>query len=234
MTVPSQPLKRDALRQLVLRGVSAPLFILALLLVSAGRWDYWQAWLYVLVNAALLLANWVALRGQPDLIEERLKPGEGVKSWEKAYFALTTALYFLSLAIAGLDAGRFGWSGPLGAWVYGLGYAVYLAGHALFLWAKRVNRFFSTVVRIQAERGQTVCREGPYRYIRHPGYAGGILYMLAGPFVLGSPLAAIPQALAAALLVGRTVLEDRALQEELPGYRQYGGQVRYRLVPGLW
>ena len=102
------------------------------------------------------------------------------------------------------------------------------------LWAKQVNRYFSSVVRIQADRGQTVCRDGSYRYLRHPGYVGGLLYMLAGTLVLGSLWALALQLLACVLLVARTALEDRALQQELSGYAAYAQKVKYRLLPKVW
>jgi protein-S-isoprenylcysteine O-methyltransferase Ste14 len=89
-------------------------------------------------------------------------------------------------------------------------------------------------VRIQSDRGQAVCRSGPYRFVRHPGYVGFILQSLGTPLLLGSKWALLPGLITVALMVIRTALEDRFLQGELPGYREYVGQVRYRLVPGVW
>jgi len=226
--------KRGVMAQLVLRGLIAPVIIVVLLLLSAGRMDYWQGWVFMGLNMALLLVNLWAMRQNPELVQERLKPGEGMKGWDKLYFALTTTLYLALLVVAGLDVGRFGWTGDLPWGVYVVAVAVYLVGQAIFIWAKQVNRYFSSVVRIQADRGQAVCRDGPYRYVRHPGYVGGLLYMLAGSLVLGSLWALGLQALACVLLVVRTALEDRALQQELPGYAAYAQQVKYRLLPGVW
>jgi protein-S-isoprenylcysteine O-methyltransferase Ste14 len=111
---------------------------------------------------------------------------------------------------------------------------MFLLGQALFLWAKRVNPFFSSVARIQSDRGHSVCREGPYRFCRHPGYLGGLIFGLTTPLVLGSYWALIPQGLAAMLLVGRTFLEDRMLMTDLLWYAEYAEVVRFRLVPGIW
>jgi protein-S-isoprenylcysteine O-methyltransferase Ste14 len=97
-----------------------------------------------------------------------------------------------------------------------------------------VNRFFSAVVRIQRDREHTVVTSGPYRLIRHPGYAGALITSLAIPLLLGSLWALIPAALVVCLLILRTALEDRTLQEKLDGYREYAGRVRYRLLPGVW
>jgi protein-S-isoprenylcysteine O-methyltransferase Ste14 len=107
-------------------------------------------------------------------------------------------------------------------------------GYALFLWAMASNAFFAEGVRIQRERGHTVTAGGPYRYVRHPGYVGAILSQAATPFLLGSAWALIPTAASAALYVARTYLEDKTLREELPGYKEYAQQIRYRLLPGVW
>ena len=226
--------KSTTKRQLWLRGVVGPLVMFGLLFLSAGRWDYWQGWLYIGISVVILLLMAVWLSPQAELIEERLHPGAGMKEWDKVYFAISTPMYVLCLVVAGLDVGRFGWTGALAPWVYALSYLLYLLGQGIFLWARYVNHYFSSVVRIQLDRGQTVCRAGPYRYVRHPGYIGGILFALAMPLLLGSIWALLPQIVAAGLLVWRTALEDRTLQAELPGYVDYVNATRYRLLPGLW
>ena len=133
---------------------------------------------------------------------------------------------------AGLDA-AFGWSPPFSLQAKAVALLVILAGHALASYALIENRFFSGVVRIQFDRGHRVVSTGPYRWMRHPGYLGAILAYLAAPAFLDSACAFLPAAVIVAALVVRTRLEDRALQEELEGYREYAGQVRYRLVPGV-
>jgi protein-S-isoprenylcysteine O-methyltransferase Ste14 len=133
--------------------------------------------------------------------------------------------------LAALDAGRFRWSPAIPLWVYIPSFVLYATGQAIHLWAKGTNRWFATVVRIQTDRGQVVCEEGPYRFVGHPGYFGGLLFMITTPLILGSCLALIPQAAAAVSLVARTYLEDRTLQAELPGYAEYAQRVRHRLLP---
>jgi protein-S-isoprenylcysteine O-methyltransferase Ste14 len=205
-----------------------------LVFLSSGRLDYWQGWVYVALSLAVgLLTGWF-LRNDLGLVAERLSPGKGMKWWDKGYFIVSTPLYFAAVVVAGVDAGRGHWSRPPDAGFYLLSLFAFLAGQGLFLWAKKVNPFFSSVARIQADRGQTVCREGPYRFIRHPGYFGGLLFGLATPLVLGSYWALIPAALAALLLVGRTGLEDRMLKRDLLWYAEYAKVVRFRLIPGIW
>ncbi len=228
-----QTLTSQARVQLGLRAVLAPVVSFALLFGLAGRLDYWQGWVYIVVNTVIVLLQAIVLTPDKSLIEERLNPKQGVKSWDKLYFGLTTPLFFIGMALAGLDA-RFGWTTNMPLVAYWLGVLVYLAGHAMMQWARYTNRFFSSMVRIQTDRGQTVCKEGPYRYVRHPGYVGGFLFTATSGIVLGSWWACIPQVVAALLLVWRTGLEDKTLQAELPGYAEYAKETQYRLLPGVW
>ncbi len=224
-------MKSKVIARAVAGSIVYPLFILAIVLVAAGRVSYWQGWAYGLSGLAALAVNLLILRGRPDLIEERLSPGQGTKWWDKLYFAVTTPLYFVTVVLAAVDAGRFSWSPPLPAWAYIVSWIVYCIGQGIHFWAKGTNRWFATVVRIQSDRGQTVCDTGPYRFVRHPGYVGGVLFTVTTPLILGSLCAVIPQGLAACLLVVRTFLEDATLQKELPGYAEYAARVRHRLLP---
>jgi protein-S-isoprenylcysteine O-methyltransferase Ste14 len=112
---------------------------------------------------------------------------------------------------------------------------MYLGGTAVVTWAMAVNTHFEKTVRIQSDRGHTVCDRGPYRWVRHPGYVGASLaFPLATPLLLGSAWAFVPAALCVAMLVLRTALEDRMLRAELEGYEAFAGKTRYRLLPGIW
>jgi len=118
--------------------------------------------------------------------------------------------------------------------VYVAAYIVLAVACAFSLWAMWTNRFFSSVVRIQTDRGHHVVQGGPYRLIRHPGYVGAILSVLSTAVVLGSLWSLIPAGLTTVLVSVRTALEDATLQRELPGYAEYASKVRYRLLPGVW
>jgi len=216
---------------LSLAGILA---VMGVIFLSSGRLDYWQGWLFLsMILTSAVMSVWL-LKDNVGLITERLHPGKGMKWWDKGYYLLSTPLSFAAVVVAAADAGRFHWSSHPKPAVYALFLAVFLLGQGLFLWAKKVNPFFSSVARIQSDRGQSVCREGPYRLCRHPGYLGGLLFGLSTPIVLGSYWALIPQALAAFLLVGRTVLEDRMLTKDLLWYAEYREAVRSKLLPGIW
>lgn len=206
----------------------------AALFWSAGRLDWWPGWAVLLVMAAWIAATFlVMLRANPALIAERLGPRRGSKGWDTAILSLLGLVQLARYVVAGLDA-RNGWSGsfPLAAQVLALAFC--LAGYGLVTWSTAANAFFSQIVRIQTERGHRVVSGGPYRYVRHPGYAGAILYEFAAGVLLSSWPALLAGVAAALLLVLRTALEDRLLQNELPGYAEYARRTRFRLLPGIW
>ncbi len=123
---------------------------------------------------------------------------------------------------------------PFSLWLNGIGFAFIALGYAAAVWALVKNRFFSGVVRIQTDREHAVCDSGPYRVIRHPGYAGNVLPLFGIALALSSLWALIPAVAGLVIAVLRTALEDRTLQAELPGYREYARRMRYRLFPGIY
>ncbi len=207
----------------------------ALLFLAAGKLSWTAGWVYLGMNALTqLLSAAVLIPRQGDMLAERSQVRQGTKSWDRWLAPLIVIVGTLAVLLtAGLDA-RFGWSQPLNGSLWAGGIAVAFASQMFVLWAMASNPFFSTTVRIQDERGHSVTRSGPYGLVRHPGYAGSLVYNLAIPLVLGSWWTFIPALLTLALIVVRTGLEDRALQGELPGYSEYAALVKYRLVPGIW
>lgn len=177
----------------------------------------------------------LAARRNPDLIAERARfmQHEDSKSWDKTLAPLVGLGGALIPLVAGLDA-RINWTPIFSLPVILLSLVIILAGYAWSSWALIENRFFSGMVRIQTDRGQHVISSGPYRWMRHPGYAGALLVYLATPIFLDSLWTFLPAAFLTIVLIIRTRLEDRTLQDELDGYREYAGRVRYRLLPGVW
>ena len=218
----------------MLQVVGIILFQAVILFISAGRLDWWAAWAYVGVYVVGIGINsLVLLPRDPELVAERAAPKENVKSWDKTISGLSGVSIMLALVVAGLDV-RWTWSPAIGWAVQAVGFVLLVLGDALFSWAMLSNTFFSTQVRIQADRGQTVASAGPYRYVRHPGYVGWILMNLGIPLLLGSLWAIVPSVLAIVLMIVRTALEDLTLQAELAGYKDYAARVRFRLLPGVW
>lgn len=233
-----QPHGKPNLSGMVLRRmrqvVLTMLLLLAILLVSAGRLDWVWLWVYFGMYVGGLVFNALVLVPRhPEMVAERGQIKEDAKGWDKALGALIAIPTLSMLIVAGLDA-RLGWSPELAAAIHLFGLVCGALGNGLFTWAMASNKYFSRVVRIQMDRGHSVAAGGPYRYVRHPGYVGMVLSLFGTPLLLGSLWALIPAGLAVGLYVVRTALEDRTLQEELDGYRDYARRVRHRLIPGVW
>lgn len=213
------------------------LLIPLILLICGGDLDWWQAWLYSLLIVAAGIGGriWAEQR-HPGLLAERqdIKSFQNAKVWDKVLAPLmAVSVAYPLVVVAGLDH-RFNWSSELPLWLIVIGFVLVSLGYAFATWALAENRFFSSVVRIQADRAHTVCDSGPYRFVRHPGYAGIIIALFGIVLALGSLWAAIPATVASIIAMIRTVLEDRTLQAELPGYRDYAQSVRYRLIPWIY
>jgi protein-S-isoprenylcysteine O-methyltransferase Ste14 len=228
------PALRAGIRKRFLQVAVTFLLQAAVLFLAAGRLDWIWAWVFIGLNLTGATANAVLLlRHSPETVAERAS-AQGMKEWDRWVGGAWAVTYFVVLlVVAGLDQ-RFGWTGPLPVLRHIAGGAVFAVGFTLFSWAMITNAYFAATVRIQTERGHTVCTSGPYRFVRHPGYVGAILQSLSAPLLLGSLWALLPGGLAALLMGVRTALEDRTLHEELAGYTAYAQRVRYRLLPGVW
>ena len=206
---------------------------MVLVFVPAGRLDWTLGWIYVGIVVINVAISWACLlRWNPELIERRMRFGEGTKTWDKVWAVLYAPMVIAVYVVAGLDA-RDGISSLPGA-VWLLGLAIFVPGSAILTWSMVVNPFFEKTVRIQTDRRHRVIDTGPYAYVRHPGYAGFAGWILSTPLLLASAWAFVPALLAVAGIVIRTALEDRTLHEELPGYPEYAARVRFRLIPGVW
>jgi protein-S-isoprenylcysteine O-methyltransferase Ste14 len=205
-------------------------------LLISWDWRWWEAWVYaILYVAGFAASRLLAGRRHPDLLSERARftHHEDTLSWDRVLAPLLGLGGGLMPLIAGLDA-RLNWSPAFGLPVKLVSLTVILIGYVLASWALIENRYFSGVVRIQTDRGHRVVSSGPYRYIRHPGYTGALLTYLVTPFFLDALTAFAPAAVLVVLLVVRTYLEDRTLQEQLDGYREYAKRVPHRLLPRIW
>ncbi len=204
------------------------------LFVSAGRLDWTMGWVLVGLYIFIVVFNaFFVLRKNPELINERGCWAENIKGWDKVWGAVYAPMPLITVAVAGLDAVRFGWSQmPLA--LSPLGIVMFLAGMLMFSWAMMLNSYFSTTVRIQDDRGHRTVTSGPYQYVRHPGYVGAIVSSIGTPLLLGSWWALIPGVMTAIMFIPRTAMEDCTLQQELGGYAEYAERVRYRLLPGVW
>ncbi len=222
------------------RAVLQMLFFIVVIpflpLLISRQWDWWEAWVYAIIGIlGFAISRALAARRHPDLLAERARflQHDDAKSWDKLLSPLVGLGGGLIPLVVGLDA-LFDWSPPFSLPVKILALVIILTGYALGSYALIENRFFSGMVRIQTDRGHQVVTSGPYRWMRHPGYVGALLTYLATPLFLDSRWAFLPVMFITIVLIIRTSLEDKTLQEELEGYRDYARRVHYRLLPGVW
>jgi protein-S-isoprenylcysteine O-methyltransferase Ste14 len=205
--------------------------------LTAGTIRWTMAWVYLAVHVFFTIGGRVvAWRKNPGLLRERARSleAEDAKPWDRLLVVIGGLLGPLVLfLVAGLDF-RYQASPELSLTIQVIAMVIVLLGFLWGTWAFVVNAYFSAVVRIQEDRGQTVVQDGPYRFMRHPGYAGGLAAYLAVPVMLGTLWALVPAVLLILVLVFRTSMEDKTLQEELPGYSEYATRTRFRLIPGIW
>jgi protein-S-isoprenylcysteine O-methyltransferase Ste14 len=205
----------------------------ALLFISAGRFDWPGGWAYLGLYAACVtgLGIYMVPRN-PEVINERGRMGQNTKGWDRVLVTFFSIVSLSILVIAGLEYRWAGATVPAGLQIFGG--VTFLISFGITGWAMAANTYLATTVRIQEERGHQVVTGGPYRFVRHPMYAGSFFFTPGTPLLLGSWWALIPAVLVSVLVIVRTALEDKTLQAELPGYKVYAQRTKYRIFPGVW
>ena len=210
------------------------LVIFSILFLSAGHFLYWQGLVFTIIGISMFVLNFTILSLDEELMKERSKPGKGVKKWDKPILGLSFLVTISMYIVAGLDTGRYHWSPPVHWAIYALGIILTASGQLLFLIAQKENKFFSSIVRIQTDRNHTVCDTGLYKFVRHPAYFGSLLQAVGFPMLFGSLFSITPTIILIFLVILRTVLEDKTLQNELVGYTKYSNKVKYKIIPLIW
>jgi protein-S-isoprenylcysteine O-methyltransferase Ste14 len=206
------------------------------LFASAGTLDWPGAWIFLAGMVSLgLPAGLLLARHDPALLEERLRPWvqKEQTAADKILLSVLSLLIFGWLVFMALDAVRFRWS-SIPPWVQAIGALSILLSVLIGYRTLRENSFAAPVVKIQKDRGHTVVTTGPYRFVRHPMYAGALFFFFGTPLLLGSWWGLAWALGLTGLLVIRIRIEEKALRAELPGYEEYAARVRYRLIPRVW
>jgi len=210
------------------------LFALALFL-PAGTIAWPAGWTFLgMFFAFMLLVNLWLLKHNPGLLQERMRGrADNQQGWDKVLFPALLIGFFAWLSGMGLEVERLHWShAPF--WLQVVGCIILLGSFYLLFLTFRENSYLSPVVRIQAERGQTVVSTGPYHYVRHPMYAAIVIFVIGTSLLLGSWYGLLIGLAPLVILARRAVLEERTLREKLQGYAGYASQVQYRIVPYIW
>jgi len=228
---------KEIIKGIVSRGIQVLgvlIFQGIILFPAAGKIDWIWAWIFIgIYTFSIIINSFFLFQTNPETIAERGNPKE-IKKWDALISGIWGVTQFVIIPlVAGLDF-RFSWTKDFNIGWNILGGLVFALGLGIFGWAMITNAYFSTAVRIQEDRGQRVCKNGPYQFIRHPGYTGTFLQSIGIAILLGSIWAIIPGIIAVICMTIRTYLEDKTLQKELEGYQEYSQEVRFRLIPGIW
>ncbi|GAP22607.1 methyltransferase family protein [Leptolinea tardivitalis] len=224
-------MQRSAVIKLALsRFVLVILILMAAFFLPAGTFNYWQAWVFM---AALLIPLCIVaaylIKNDPGLLERRMRTKETAK--EQQVIVLVSSLFIiLEFVLPGFDI-RFGWSN-VPVWMVLAADVLVLAAYFFILQVFRTNQYTSRVVEV--EKGQSVISTGPYAIVRHPMYFGMVFMYVFAPLALGSFWAMIPGAMIIPTLIFRLLNEEKILEKELPGYKEYQQKVKYHLFPGIW
>jgi len=222
-------LHRNVIARLVLQITLLFAVTSAILFGAAGTIRWPAGWVFTIEfhGGSLALGLWLA-KHSPQLLEKRLD-GIVQKSqpvWDRVVLVVALLLFM-------------GWLAAIGRWHGSLPLVLQIGGALLILACFvivqrtfRENAFTAPVVKIQ--EAQQVVSTGPYSIVRHPMYAGVLLFFIGAPLLLSSWVGLCWVPVLAALLAVRAVLEERTLSEGLPGYREYAARVRYRLIPCVW
>lgn len=219
---------------LIFKQLFGTILFFSLIFISAGTLSFWQGWVYVIIGIIMMVLSLTVFRLDSELMEERSKPGAGVKSWDKLILGLSFLVTLGMYVTAGFDSGRYHRPKDINWIAFSAGVFMTISGQLLFLIAQKQNKFFSSTVRIQYDRGHTVCDTGLYKIVRHPAYLGSIIQATGFPLLFCSPWSVIPVSVLILLFVIRTHFEDKTLNTELKGYSEYSSITRYKLVPFIW
>jgi protein-S-isoprenylcysteine O-methyltransferase Ste14 len=204
-----------------------------ILFVTAGTVDYWQAWVYLLIfTITSLLTTIYLIRNDPELLKRRMRGGPTAeKRASQRVIMLFTSLAFIGLLVVPALDRRFGWS-TVPIYIVIAGEVLVVIGFYFIFLVYRENTYTSATIEVAAN--QKVIESGPYALVRHPMYASALLYLLGTPLGLGSYWGLLPFVAVIPLLIWRLIDEEKMLNRDLEGYRQYQQRVRYRLVPRVW
>ncbi len=202
------------------------------LLGSGGRMDV-RSMVYFAMYFVFAIVSMALIRSvSPGALAARGRIAASTPLWDKIVLGVYwLAAYLAIYYVAGLESAG---TPPALGWIFGVGVALQVSAFLLSLWAARINPFLESVSRLQPERGQSVCRSGPYARIRHPLYAAVLLWCAGISMVFETAYTAILAGFIAGIILLRTALEDRMLLKGLNGYPAYAEDVRFRLIPFIW
>ena len=109
---------------------------------------------------------------------------------------------------------------------------IFLIAYAMYAEVLRENEYLSRTVEVS--ENQKVVDTGLYGLVRHPMYTSTIFLFLSMPLVLDSILSFIVMLIYPTIIIFRIRNEEKVLEKDLDGYKEYKEKVKYKLFPYLW
>ena len=212
------------------RLISGVIMFALMFFLPAGTWNYWQAWMYIgvlIIPMLFVLAYF--MKRDPELLERRMKMREE-RGQQRRIIGISVLFFILGYLLPGFDI-RYGWSN-MPAWVSIAAAVVMFLSYLLVFRTMQVNSYLSRI--IEVAENQKVIDTDVYGVVRHPMYVGMVVLYVVSPIVRGSGWAVIPALVIIPVIVARILDEEKALENELAGYKEYKQKVKYRLIPFVW
>lgn len=201
-----------------------------LLFLPAGSLRYWNAWLFLgILFVPMFAAGIVMIFKNPALLKKRLNAKEK-ENEQKAVLALSGIMFLAAFVVAGLNY-RFQWI-VLPAWAVWIGVGVFLAAYLMYAEVLRENTYLSRTIEVQ--ENQKVIDTGLYGIMRHPMYSATLFLFLSMGIVLDSPISFAILLLYIPIIALRMKNEEKVLEEELAGYKEYMTRVKFKVIPFIW
>lgn len=204
-----------------------------LLFVPGRSLNFWQGWVFLglFFGSSLAITIYLA-KNDPQLLARRINGGPGAEKVknQSLVIALLLIVFVMLFVLSAIDH-RLAWSSvPL--WVVACGNALVALGFLIVFFVFKENTYASAIIEVNAD--QKIISTGPYAYVRHPMYAGGVVLLAGIPLALGAWWGLLLVVLMVLLIGCRLLLEEAFLIEHLDGYKDYQNKVSYRLLPFIW
>lgn len=216
--------------QAVLKFILGVILVGVLIFLPAGTFAFVNGWLLIgILFIPMFIAGIIMMLKNPKLLKKRLKAKEKQKQ-QNIVVKLSGLMFIIGFVIAGLNY-RFRWY-TLPFYVSIIASVLFIIGYVLYAEVLRENVYLSRTVEV--EENQKVINTGLYGVVRHPMYSATILLFLSMPLILGSIYSFIVFIAYPFIIANRIKYEEKLLEKDLLGYKEYKTKVKYRLIPYIW
>ena len=214
----------------IIKFICGIILIGLLIFIPAGTIKYFNGWLFMgILFIPMLIAGIIMMIKNPSLLKSRLDAKEKQKE-QNLLIKLSGLMFIVGFILAGLDF-RFKWL-ELPTFIPYIFACLFLLAYLMWAEVLRENTYLARTIKVTD--GQKVIDTGLYGIIRHPMYTASLILFLSMPLVLGSLISFFVFLFYPILIICRIINEEKFLEKELNGYKEYKKKVKYRLIPFIW